>query len=317
MIKAKSLRLSLCCPVISSSKGFFGDSLTSLTWTNTAEKYKFPKNATKSSLAKLSDLTSETRPCEQVSFNFAKCPEACPISENCATFIGTSQFNDLGLLCLRFKTGINHVGLDLDKDLSQIVGFKTMCYAYRLRLKSLGATHFWVTLTISVNDEIKSTESWNHTIVVLVVLVGTSRAIVVDPSEADLVDNGSKCSWLSREFVSENTTGKSAKKVIRGFFDEYFGVKSVKFGTNDNGLASPPEMFRQFPDDCNVAVTVNLFFVALGYKHLPRFPKTIERAIFCRLRRLHKNNENLPAELQTPVSDLSVLSKIINVFIRE
>ena len=342
LTKSKSLKIDQCCKVFSSEKNTIGDEFITFAWTDTARNASISKGADFKSLV---DLSCESLENENPPFKFKKCEcgellivgRGAKYSEPCSTTTGTSSFNSLGKLTNRLPRGINHVGVDVTESTYDFVGLALFGHAYIAKIRELGKNEFFLTLTVPVRDK---ADNWEHTVVAQVLLGPRSaKAVIIDPNEAFLHHKKRRGMWLSDKMPDRanadsdaETTDeddpdvaptpkkkkkdKTTKRKINDFFLYTFGISTVNYGSNGNGLANPRELFSQYKNSCNVTVTVNLFFIAVGYDEIPRFSKNIERAIFCRLRRVLKNNEVLPKFFNSPVKNRSELQTLIENFIR-
>ena len=310
--KKKALKIEQCCEILKSEKGSYGNTNYNFSWCKSALNIEIPKNH---DFRKLAEVSSEMPKTFDKKFKYEKC--GCPDDEKCWFFVGTSQFNELGKVTNRLAVGLNHLGVDINSsDSDDFVGLPVLGHLFVAKLRQLQKTHFWITITIPVE---KNGESWFHTIVAQVVIGKKScKATVIDPNEAELHKSGNHGHWLDQKLDSTGKkvlVGDTTKKKINSFFRQTFSVSFVKYGFNSYGLAKPSELFHQYLNSCNVTVTVNLFFLAVGYTEIPRFCKSYERAIFCRLRRYLQNNEKLPDYFQTtlPLPELEIH---VNKFIR-
>ena len=73
--------------------------------------------------------------------------------------------------------------------------------------------------------------------------------------------------------------------MIQEFLRENFGITKARFGTNGYELAKPRHLFYQYPNQCNVTVSLGIFWAGVGYERIPRLAPTVERVIFCKLQR--------------------------------
>ena len=148
------------------------------------------------------------------------------------------------------------------------------------------------------------------------------KAYVIDPDRSDLVNNNKnrgkrrirKADWFDATFLHETSpdpngrrmvdeTEKTNREVIVNFLRLHYDVKEVRFGSDGHGAAFPSNLFKQFPNTCNTSVTLGLFWLAVGYEKIPRFPKKLEQALFCRLLRAADEEE-------TPIIATKTFSKI-------
>ena len=149
-----------------------------------------------------------------------------------------------------------------------------------------------------------------HTFLIQVYLE-EKKAYLIDPDRSELVNNNRgrrKIDWLDATFLNETSkdpnglrfvekTDKTNREVIINFLRLHYDVKEVRFGSDGHGAASPPNLFKQFPNTCNTSVTLGLFWLAVGYEKIPRFPKNLEQALFCRL--LRAADEETPPVIAT------------------
>ena len=157
-------------------------------------------------------------------------------------------------------------------------------------------------------------------------------AFLIDPDENRLrsLKNkngkkiGLKADWLDRKALhssdekdeNANKLDKTNRDIINEFLLEHFDVESVIFGVNNNGLAVPEHLFQQHRDTCNASIALNFFWIALGYLEPPRFSRSFEQALFCRLMRAGENDE-MPEIIKNriPGENKSSLKKRLKIFI--
>ena len=232
-------------------------------------------------------LKAEVRPAETEKWpkegrhNF-RCICASADREKCQNFGGTHSFNCLGRFLQEFTDGgLNYTSADLD-DLESIAGHKVLARSYAIKMKEMDLKYFFLHMTVLI----KPNEA--HTIVGQI-FVKEKIAVVIDPDEMRTQFESGKtksCDWLDKPLGEEKIKPKDR---IREFVGR-FGIKTVRFGTNGNGLDNNNQLFMQFEWTCNVTVTLGLFFAGLGFPIIPRFPKDLERALFCRLKRFYLQN---------------------------
>ena len=262
-------------------------------------------------------LKAEERPAETEKWpkrgthNF-KCICAKADNEKCQNFGGTHQFNCLGRFLQKFTDGgLNYISADLD-DLDSASGHKVLARSYAIKMKEMKQKYFFLHMTLVI----KPNEA--HTIVGQI-FVKEKIAVVIDPDEMRVQFESKKtksCEWLNTPLGEEKIKPKDR---IREFI-ERFGIKTVRFGTNGNGLDNNNQLFMQFEWTCNVTVTLGLFFAGLGFPIIPRFPKDLERALFCRLKRFYLENStkaDFPVALRKYNGlDREELIKIIENFVK-
>ena len=73
--------------------------------------------------------------------------------------------------------------------------------------------------------------------------------------------------------------------MIQEFLRENFGITKARFGTNGYELAKLRQLFYQYPNQCNVTVSLGIFWAGVGYERIHRLAPTVERVIFCKLQR--------------------------------
>ena len=73
--------------------------------------------------------------------------------------------------------------------------------------------------------------------------------------------------------------------MIQEFLRENFGITKARFDTNGYELAKLRQLFYQYPNQCNVTVSLGIFWAGVGYERIPRLAPTVERVIFCKLQR--------------------------------
>ena len=78
-------------------------------------------------------------------------------------------------------------------------------------------------------------------------------------------------------------------------------------------MANARQLFYQYPNQCNVTVSLGIFWAGVGYERLPRFAPTVERAIFCKLQR-YILEEKKP-EIALKVLDEEELDTAVEKFI--
>lgn len=173
-----------------------------------------------------------------------------------------------------------------------------------------------------------------HTFLIQVYLE-EKKAYLIDPNRSELVNNNKTnargrrrieaANWLDAPFLNETSkdpngirfveiTDKTNREVIINFLRLQYDVKEVRFGSDGHGAASPPNLFKQFPNTCNTSVTLGLFWLAVGYEKIPRFPKNLEQALFCRLLRA-ADEETLPVIATKTYSKIKDLKSAILNFI--
>ena len=305
LVTNKNLEISVCCQIFDTEKGWIGDAFCALTWNDSALNLPKQKDHRKINGLKSEKLKSKGR-----RFRHLKCE--CPNGEHCSKFIGTSSFSNLGIVTNTCRYGINMINVDFD-DYEEISGHEIIFHAYTGFIFKTGKNHFWIHLSILINDG--TTPEYYHTIVVLVTISPTKKilkALVIDPNENQHILNGNHSEWLEYQ----DSDGVSNRNFVKNFLTTNFNVKTVTFGTNRYGAAHPKELFFQYPNDCNIAICHALFWLALGFKVIPRFNKSIERGLFCRLRRVALHNQIIPA-LFTPELTRSDLEKHVLDFIHE
>lgn len=162
------------------------------------------------------------------------------------------------------------------------------------------------------------------------------KAYLIDPSRSELVNNNNKskargkkkieeANWLDATFLTESgrdrngcvfvdQTEKTNREVIQNFLKLHYDVKEVRFGSDGHGAAFPANLFKQFPNTCNTSVTLGLFWLAVGYEKIPRFPKNLEQALFCRLLRA-ADEKTLPLIAKKTFSKIKDLKSAILQFI--
>ena len=307
LVKTNRLKISTCCLLIDSEKRFYGNEIVSFTLSSNTKKLKI---SNRKKICSLIDITSEKlkskntvtkNKIKKIIQELCECPEG----ENCATFEGTSAFNDFGKTTSGLDIGINLVTFDLDHDFEDLVGFQTFCNDFLVFLKQHGQNHFWVMFSIPVKE---NNDRYYHTVVSQVLLTKQPHALIIDPSEAQNCKAQMHGYWLLQK-----TGRKTIKTKITETLKQFLLVKNCTFGSNGNGKAKPEECFAQYPNSCNVTSIVSLFWIAIGYTHVPRFDQWTERGIFCRLRRL---KGPLPKNLSTPVNR-SNLKLLVKTFISE
>ena len=166
----------------------------------------------------------------------------------------------------------------------------------------------------------------------LQIFMKEKTAFLIDPDENRLrtLKNkngkviGLKADWLDKKALhssddkdeNANQLDKTNREVINDFLMEHFDIESVIFGVNNNGLAVPEHLFQQHRDTCNASIALNFFWIAIGYLEPPRFSRSFEQALFCRLMRAGENGEK-PKILKNkiPGENKASLKKRLKTFI--
>ena len=232
--------------------------------------------------------------------------------EKCQNFGGTLSFNSIGrFLQLYTDGGLNYTSADLDQ-IDFFSGHKVLARSFAIKMEQMKQKYFFLHMTILLNA------NEGHTFVGQI-FVKEKIAVIIDPDEMRTVfeSGGTKsCEWLNVPLGAEKIKPKDRVKEFIG----RFGVKTVRFGTNGNGLDFNNQLFMQFQWTCNVTVSLGLFFAGLGFPVIPRFPKDLERALFCRLKRFEiqkSTRAEFPVALRKYNGlDREELIKIIENFVK-
>ena len=197
--------------------------------------------------------------------------------EKCQNFGGTLSFNSLGrFLQLYTDGGLNYTSADLD-EIEFFSGHKVLARSFMIKMEQMKQKYFFLHMTVLINA------NEGHTFVGQI-FVKEKIAVIIDPDEMRTQFESRRtrsCDWLGVPLGADQIKPKDKVKEFVG----RFGIKTVRFGTNGNGLDNNNQLFMQFQWTCNVTVTLHLFFAGLGFPVIPRFPKDLERALFCRLKR--------------------------------
>ena len=305
LVSKKALEITVCCQIFDTDKGWVGDAFCSFTWCKSA--LNLPKQKDHK---KINGLKSEKLKGQGRRFRHLKCE--CPAGEHCSRFSGTSSFSNLGIVTNTCPYGFNLLNIDFD-DYEEVEGYEILFHAYAGFIFKQDKNHFWIHLSILIDDGDNS--QYYHTVITLITVSPTKKvlkALVIDPNENKHIVDGKHSEWLEYQ----DSDGVSNRYYVKSFLTATFNVKTVTFGANRYGAAHPKELFFQYKNDCNIAICLALFWIALGFTVIPRFQKTIERALFCRLRRVAFHNEIIPA-LFKPDLTRSDLEKHLLDFINE